>query len=211
MQVAQFFFFGDIFLPSCGRRVGLWQKLGRMPCPELDTPSEPLEGGVSDGYASSWVMNGEPSLWPWPSCSTTPRHGTEGPGREEWSMRRTRGGGCRILHSSRRQAQSTSLWTTKRLCLPRALVEQRGDRATTVRFLASAVHGGLRRRPSSWLDLPAFFPTQPQLSRPVSSGHHISMEHRQRRKTSAVKLWHRQRRNSDTNASNEIFLKGKQK
>ena len=38
--------------------------------------------------------------------------------------------------------------------------------ATTVRFLASAVHGGLRRRPSSWLDLPAFFPTQPQLSPP---------------------------------------------
>ena len=40
-------------------------------------------------------------------------------------------------------------------------------------------------------------PTQSQLSRPVSSGHHISMEHRLRRK----------QLNSDTNASNKTYLK----
>ena len=40
-------------------------------------------------------------------------------------------------------------------------------------------------------------PTQSQLSRPMSSGHHISMEHRLRRK----------QLNSDTNASNKNFLK----
>ena len=40
-------------------------------------------------------------------------------------------------------------------------------------------------------------PTQSQLSRPVSSGHHISMEHRLRRK----------QLNSDTNASNTTYLK----
>ena len=40
-------------------------------------------------------------------------------------------------------------------------------------------------------------PTQSQLSRPMSSGHHISMEHRQRRK----------QLNSDTNASNKKYLK----
>ena len=40
-------------------------------------------------------------------------------------------------------------------------------------------------------------PPQSQLSRPMSSGHHISMEHRLRRK----------QLNSDTNASNETFLK----
>ena len=40
-------------------------------------------------------------------------------------------------------------------------------------------------------------PTQSQLSRPVSSGHHISMEHRLRRKQSK----------SDTNASIKTFLK----
>ena len=38
-------------------------------------------------------------------------------------------------------------------------------------------------------------PTQSQLSRPMSSGHHISMEHRLRRK----------QLNSDTNASKKIF------
>ena len=42
-------------------------------------------------------------------------------------------------------------------------------------------------------------PTQSQLSRPKSSRHHISMEHRQRRK--------HQELNSDTGASNEINLK----
>ena len=40
-------------------------------------------------------------------------------------------------------------------------------------------------------------PTQSQLSRPMSSGHHISMEHRLRRK----------QLNSDTNASNKKYLK----
>ena len=40
-------------------------------------------------------------------------------------------------------------------------------------------------------------PTQSQLSRPMSSGHHISMEHRLRRKQS----------NSDTNASNQTYFK----
>ena len=40
-------------------------------------------------------------------------------------------------------------------------------------------------------------PTQSQLSRPRSSGHHISMEHRLRRK----------QLNSDTNASNKTYLK----
>ena len=40
-------------------------------------------------------------------------------------------------------------------------------------------------------------PTQSQLSRPMSSGHHISMEHRLRRK----------QLNSDTNASNKKDLK----
>ena len=40
-------------------------------------------------------------------------------------------------------------------------------------------------------------PTQSQLSRPMSSGHHISMEHRLRRK----------QLNSDTNASNKTYLK----
>ena len=40
-------------------------------------------------------------------------------------------------------------------------------------------------------------PTQSQLSRPMSSGYHISMEHRLRRKQS----------NSDTNASNKKYLK----
>ena len=45
-------------------------------------------------------------------------------------------------------------------------------------------------------------PTQSQLSRPVSSGHHISMEHRLLRKQS----------NSDTNASNEkIFERNTRK
>ena len=40
-------------------------------------------------------------------------------------------------------------------------------------------------------------PTQSQLSRPMSSGHHISMEHRLRRK----------QLNSDTDASNKTYLK----
>ena len=40
-------------------------------------------------------------------------------------------------------------------------------------------------------------PTKSQLSRPMSSGHHISMEHRLRRK----------QLNSDTNASNKQYLK----
>ena len=40
-------------------------------------------------------------------------------------------------------------------------------------------------------------PTQSQLSRPMSSGHHISMEHQGRRK----------QLNSDTNASKKIYLK----
>ena len=40
-------------------------------------------------------------------------------------------------------------------------------------------------------------PAQSQLSRPMSSGHHISMEHRLRRKQI----------NSDTNASNKSYLK----
>ena len=40
-------------------------------------------------------------------------------------------------------------------------------------------------------------PTQSQLSRPMSSGHHISVEHRLLRK----------QLNSDTNASNKTFLK----
>ena len=40
-------------------------------------------------------------------------------------------------------------------------------------------------------------PTQSELSRPMSSRHHISMEHRLRRK----------QLNSDTNASNEKYLK----
>ena len=40
-------------------------------------------------------------------------------------------------------------------------------------------------------------PTQSQQSRPMSSGHHISMEHRPRRK----------QLNSDTNASNKKYLK----
>ena len=40
-------------------------------------------------------------------------------------------------------------------------------------------------------------PTQSQLSRPMSSGHHISMEHRLRRK----------QLNSDTNVSNQKYLK----
>ena len=39
-------------------------------------------------------------------------------------------------------------------------------------------------------------PTQSQLSRPMSSGHHISMEHRLRRK----------QLNSDTNASNKTYM-----
>ena len=43
-------------------------------------------------------------------------------------------------------------------------------------------------------------PTQSQLSRPVSSGHHISMVHGLRRK----------QLNSDTNASNRTYLKEKQ-
>ena len=40
-------------------------------------------------------------------------------------------------------------------------------------------------------------PTQSQLSRPMSSGHHISLEHRPRRK----------QLNSGTNASNKTYLK----
>ena len=40
-------------------------------------------------------------------------------------------------------------------------------------------------------------PTQSQLSRPMSSGHHISMEHRLRKK----------QLNSDTSASNKTYLK----
>ena len=40
-------------------------------------------------------------------------------------------------------------------------------------------------------------PTQSQLSRPMSSGHHISMEHRLRKK----------QLNSDANASNKTYLK----
>ena len=44
-------------------------------------------------------------------------------------------------------------------------------------------------------------PTQSQLSRPMSSGHHISMEHRLRRK----------QLNSDTNASNKTYLREIQK
>ena len=44
-------------------------------------------------------------------------------------------------------------------------------------------------------------PTQSQLSRPTSSGHHISMEHRLRRK----------QLNSDTNASNKKKYKKKEK
>ena len=40
-------------------------------------------------------------------------------------------------------------------------------------------------------------PTQSQQSRPMSSGHHISMEHRLRRK----------QLNSDTNANNKTYLK----
>ena len=40
-------------------------------------------------------------------------------------------------------------------------------------------------------------PTQSQLSRPMSSGHHITMEHRLRRK----------QLNSDTTASNKTYLK----
>ena len=47
------------------------------------------------------------------------------------------------------------------------------------------------------LFLQAGGPTQSQLSRPMSSGHHISMKHRLRRK----------QLNSDTNASNETCLK----
>ena len=46
-------------------------------------------------------------------------------------------------------------------------------------------------------------PTQSQLSRPMSSGHHISMEHRLRRK--------HQKLNSDTDARNETYLKAKKK
>ena len=46
-------------------------------------------------------------------------------------------------------------------------------------------------------------PTQSQLSRPMSSGHHISMEHRRRRKQRQL--------NSDTDASNEIHLEEKRK
>ena len=46
-------------------------------------------------------------------------------------------------------------------------------------------------------------PTQSQLSRLMTSGHHISMEHRQRRKHPHL--------NSETHASNEIFLKKKRK
>ena len=42
-------------------------------------------------------------------------------------------------------------------------------------------------------------PTQSQLSRPMSSRHHISMEHRLRRKHLFF--------NSDTNATNETYLK----
>ena len=45
--------------------------------------------------------------------------------------------------------------------------------------------------------------SQTQLSRPVSPGHHISMEHRLRRKH--LKL------NSDTDASDEICLEDKEK
>ena len=45
-------------------------------------------------------------------------------------------------------------------------------------------------------------PTQSQLSRPMSSGHHISIEHRLRRKQQKV--------NSDTNASNKTYLKATQ-
>ena len=44
---------------------------------------------------------------------------------------------------------------------------------------------------------PSRVPTQSQPSRPMSSGHHISMEHRLRRK----------QLNSDTNASNKTYLK----
>ena len=46
-------------------------------------------------------------------------------------------------------------------------------------------------------------PTQSQLSRPMSSGHHISMEHRLRRK--------HQKLNSDTDARNETHLKAKKR
>ena len=47
------------------------------------------------------------------------------------------------------------------------------------------------------LSLQAGGPTQSQLSRPMSSGHHSAMEHRLRRK----------QLNSDTNASNKKYLK----
>ena len=46
-------------------------------------------------------------------------------------------------------------------------------------------------------------PTQLQLSRLMSSGHHISMEHRLRRKHISL--------NSETNAGNEMLLKDKKK
>ena len=48
--------------------------------------------------------------------------------------------------------------------------------------------------------LQASGPTQSQLSRPMSSGHHVSMEHRLRRR----------QLNSDTNANNETYPKEKQ-
>ena len=48
---------------------------------------------------------------------------------------------------------------------------------------------------------PVSGPTQSQLSHPMSSGHHISMEHRLRRK----------QLNSDTNASNKTYLNEKTK
>ena len=44
-------------------------------------------------------------------------------------------------------------------------------------------------------------PTQSQLSRPTLSGHHISMEHRLRKK--------HQQLNSETSAGNETYLEEK--
>ena len=89
------------------------------------------------------------------------------------------------------------LWT--HTCCLRARVQNNNKTTTIIQSgeapfsQASPLHSGELNHALSQ----AGGPTQSQLSRPVSSGHHISMEHRLRKK----------QLNSDTNASNETYLK----
>ena len=79
-------------------------------------------------------------------------------------------------------------------------VWERPPRSPTQMELTSSILSSCRLA-SKQANLVSLDPTQSQLSRPVSSRHHISMEHRLRRK----------QLNFDTNASNKTYLKEVQK